>query len=340
MPRWRSGQGAAEGFEAAGPDQLGERGFRREHLGRVVGAGVDVQLGGDPGSHEPGGEGDVLVTEHVDGADVDEGRRQAGQVLRAGRSGVLVGLAVAQVPLPGLDVARPVPQADVGDLVTGRGLVPVVDHRVDRHLEADGRAAAVAGEHRHGDGEAAPGAAAVDGETVWVDAEFGGVAGQPYQAGVAVLGRRGIGVLRGQAVLDGDDHRIDMLADRRRDRVLTVDVAEDHAAAVNEVDAGQRAGGVRRPVDPHGDIRRPVGPGNRAVLRGDVGVGRNLQGGQQLRHRGAPLHDVGNGVETAGNRLEQRVQWLTYIRVDEVTTGHEGSSGRWRQNACYGAVRP
>jgi len=45
--------------------------------------------------HQPLRERDVLVPEQVDRADVDEGRRQAGQILRAGRGGVLIGLPVA-----------------------------------------------------------------------------------------------------------------------------------------------------------------------------------------------------------------------------------------------------
>jgi hypothetical protein len=85
----------------------------------VIGTGIDVQLGRHASLHEALRERDVLVPEHVHGTDVDEGRREAGQVLRAGRGGVLVGLPVAEVPLPGLDVARAIPQADVGDLVAG-----------------------------------------------------------------------------------------------------------------------------------------------------------------------------------------------------------------------------
>src|SRR6185437_11854912 len=132
------------------------------------------------------------------------------------------------------------------DLVAGGGLVPVVDHRVDRHLELDRGTAAVTGQHHGGDGEPAARAAAVDGQPVRVEAELGRVGGHPEQSGVAVLDRRRVRVLRGQPVLHGDDHRADVLADRRCDRVLALDVAQDHAAAVDEVDPGQRPGGVYR----------------------------------------------------------------------------------------------
>jgi len=78
---------------------------------------VDVQLGRDPRLHQAPRERDVLVAEEVDGADVDERRWQARQVLGPGGGRVLVGLAVADVPGPGLDVALTVPDPDVDDLV-------------------------------------------------------------------------------------------------------------------------------------------------------------------------------------------------------------------------------
>ena len=53
-----------------------------------------MQFRRDTGLHKPHGERDVLVPEQVDGADVDEGRRETGQILRTSRGGVLVGLAV------------------------------------------------------------------------------------------------------------------------------------------------------------------------------------------------------------------------------------------------------
>jgi hypothetical protein len=62
----------------------------------VVRTWVDVRFGRHARLHEAHREGDVLVTEHVCGADVDEGRRQPGEVLGSRRGGgVLVRLAVA-----------------------------------------------------------------------------------------------------------------------------------------------------------------------------------------------------------------------------------------------------
>ena len=56
----------------------------------MISTGIDVQLSRDAGLHEPRGERDVLIPEQVDGADVDEGRRQAGQVVGASLGGVLI----------------------------------------------------------------------------------------------------------------------------------------------------------------------------------------------------------------------------------------------------------
>src|SRR5690606_40445508 len=103
--------------------------------------------------------------------------------------------------------------------------------------------------------------------------------------------------------------------------------AEDHAAAVDEVDAGQRARRVDRPVDPHGDVGLPGGAGDGAVLLGDVGVLRHLHAGEHVRDGLAALDDVGDRVEAAGHRLEQGVERDAALRVDQITTGHGPSTG-------------
>ena len=73
-------EGATQGGQAQGPDALGERRVGCERLGRVVGAGVDMQLARHAVSHEALREVDVLVAKEVDRADIDEGGRQAGEI--------------------------------------------------------------------------------------------------------------------------------------------------------------------------------------------------------------------------------------------------------------------
>ena len=69
-----SGEAAAQGLEAARSRSAAIARVRREQLGRVVGAGVDVQLRRHARLHQPLRERDVLVAEEVDRADVDEAR--------------------------------------------------------------------------------------------------------------------------------------------------------------------------------------------------------------------------------------------------------------------------
>ena len=78
----------------------------------------------------------------------------------------------------------------------------VVDHRVDEQLEGDRQLAPVAGEQRQAGGQPAAGAGPADADRARVDAELVGVVVHPRQAGVAVLERARVRVLRRQPVLD------------------------------------------------------------------------------------------------------------------------------------------
>jgi hypothetical protein len=135
-------------------------------------------------------------------------------------------------------------------------------------------------------------------------------------------------VLRGQPVLDRDHDRADLVAEQGGGRVLTGDVAEDHPAAVDEVDAGQGAGGVARPVDPYGDVGVADRPRHRPVLLDHVRVLRHLDGAEQRLDGGAALDDVRDGVETTGQGLEQTLQRYGDLRVDQMTSGHGCSPSR------------
>ena len=249
---------------------------------RVVGAGVDVQLGRTPACMSRG-EGDVLVAEQVDGADVDERRRQPGQVGRPG-PGPRTGRPRRR---PG---TRPRPRCcRPGPRCRCRRSRGWTGSRCGRR--ASGRSAsgsASAGPPRSrasravADGQAAARAAAVDGQPVGVDAELAGVPGRPDQAGVAVLDRRGVRVSRGPAGTRPNDDGADLVADRRRWRPRPR-VAEDHAAAVDVVDARAASRARHRAVDAQRDVRLAVRPRVAAVLSGDLRIGREPQGrAQQL----------------------------------------------------------
>ena len=66
-----------------------------------------------------------------------------------------------------------------------------VEHRIDQHLPRQRGPAAVAGHQREGGGEPAAGAFAHHHDPRRIDAEAGGVLGQPQQRGVVVLLRAG-----------------------------------------------------------------------------------------------------------------------------------------------------
>jgi hypothetical protein len=89
---------------------------------------------------------------------------------------------------------------------------------------------------------------------------------------------------------------------------------------VNEVDA--LFGFARWAVDADADVRLAVRPGNRAVLFGDVRVVRHLDAGEHRLDGRPSLHDVGDGVETTGECIEQLIQGDAYFSVDQFATRH------------------
>src|SRR5690606_34336649 len=106
--------------------------------------------------------------------------------------------------------------------------------------------------------------------------------------------------------------------DHRGGGVLTVDVTEDHAATVDEVDAGRLPRRIDRPVDPHGDLA--VRPGNGPVLLDDVRILGHLHTGEQTGDHLPPPDDVGDAVEAAGDHFEQHVQRAAALGVDQVAS--------------------
>ena len=112
-----------------------------------------------------------------------------------------------------------------------------------------------------------------DEDPAGVDPEFVGMLGRPRQAGVAVLDRRGVGVLGGEAVFHADDDgpRVD---DVRKEQVdARASVADDHPAAVRVIDAR----GVRRTrgraQHEQGDVRVAGRSGDGQLLDPDRATG-------------------------------------------------------------------
>src|SRR5690606_18615629 len=128
-----------------------------------------------------------------------------------------------------------------------------------------------------------------------------------------------------EPVPDGDHHRADPVADHRGGGVLAVDVTEDHAAAVDEVDAGQLPRRTDPPVDPHGDLA--VRPGNGPVHLDHVRILGHLRPGEQTGDPLPPPDDVGDAVEAAVDHFEQHVQRAAALGVDQVASRHQEPPG-------------
>ena len=174
---------------------------------------------------------------------------------------------------------------------------PVVELGDAQELQAQPRAAAVAGQQRDARGQAAARALAADRDPVGVDAELVRVLGDPHQRGVAVLERGRERVLRGEAVVDRDHDRTDLGGDPAAVGVVEVEAA-DHEAAAVEVDQRRErvVAGAGRPVAAHPHLGRVLRAGDEELvdLERDGRVVRR-QRGQQVRLPGAGGRDVGEG---------------------------------------------
>src|SRR3954462_4997819 len=91
----------------------------------------------------------------------------------------------AEVKVPCGVVRGAVPHRGV--VVPGGRRGPIVDHRVQRHLEGDGNLATIASQQAEGGGKTTPGALAADDELVVGHAELGGVVTQPDERVMAVV---------------------------------------------------------------------------------------------------------------------------------------------------------
>ena len=207
--RSQSARAATAAFESAA--------CRRDAVEAVEAAGPDVQFGDAAGLPDPLGVVDVLGAEAVRRADVDERRRQAGEVGRPGRRGVgrdvRAAAGVAEQRRPADLVGRRFHIRPPAIWWTDGRVVAVVEHRAHQQLPGERRAAPVAGHQRQGSRETAAGAAADEHDPVRVDAQLVRVLRRPDQPGVAVLDRAGVRRLRRQPVLDRHQRGTDLLGE-------------------------------------------------------------------------------------------------------------------------------
>ena len=153
--------------------------------------------------------GDGLAPEGLARADEGVARGQPPVVGLAGRRrvGRHPGRAIQhpEVFLPAEVVQLGVPDFVV--VIGGRRRIPVVQHRIQRHLVRDLHLLAVPGQDAERRGQSASRALPADEDLVGPDPELGSVFDHPDQRRVAVLDGRRVGVLVRQPVPRRHDHR-------------------------------------------------------------------------------------------------------------------------------------
>ena len=178
----------------------------------------------------------------------------------------------AQVVLPAPLGVGAVPHGGVREGAHGRRLEPVVEFRDLEQLEAELRAAPVAGHQGRAGREPAARALAGDGDPLRIHPDRVRVLRGPLERGVAVLDARRERMLGGEPVLHGHRHRVELRGDPLAPGIHHGDVAEEEAAAVDLEDRGAGPRGRRLgSVDPDRHLRRALRAGDGAVLHLHVG---------------------------------------------------------------------
>ena len=150
----------------------------------------------------------VLIRKQIDRPDADKGGRQAAKVSRTRRHGVLRNAGATRI----LSKERPPAETvclfipHIGANVwrhPPRRACPVVEHRINQHLEKDGTFAAIA--RRNGKQCRMPAAPHFSITAIrFGSCQSARVGMRPQQAGIIVLYRAGISRFRRQPIIDSD----------------------------------------------------------------------------------------------------------------------------------------
>ena len=173
-------------------------------------------------------------------------------------------------------------------------------------LVTDHRTGPVPGHQAHHRGQVGAGGLAADADAAGIDAQLVGVVDQPEQGGVAVLGWRGVGVLRGEAVVDRGHRAVGARGDHPTARIALVERADAPAAPVQEHVERGRSAAVGQ-VQPDRDLAALHG--NREVpLRGRL---------RALRHHQEPA-PPGDGRRGLPALRHRRRLWAAIEGVHEL----------------------
>ena len=112
------------------------------------------------------------------------------------------------------------PDEFAGDRVRlGRNAGAVVEHRINQVLEGELVFAAIARQQRQRGRQAAAGAFTHHADADRVDAERAGVCERPGEPGIAIFDARREAMLGRQAIVDADDHAVELVRERAVQRL-------------------------------------------------------------------------------------------------------------------------
>ena len=160
------------------------------------------------------------------------------------------------------------------------GRANTAEHRVDQQLEAHRDLSSVGSDLGQGGSEAAAGAVPANGDPGRVHAQLVRVVVHPAQRGMAVLEPGRERVLRGKAVVDADDHDVQVVGEPAAQLVVCVGMPHDQAAAMDPQQRPGPAGSGGSVVDEHLDrimvlaSERVLARRRSPVRRAHVGPGR------------------------------------------------------------------
>ena len=199
---------------------------------------IDIHLGANAGFLQVADVGHGLI---IEGFDKRIAGRQVAVIRAAGGSGVagdeVRAVCIPQVAFPGLVILLCIPVLCV--IVPGGGRIPVVQHRIERHMEGDIDFLPVPGKQAEGHRHATAGAFPADHDLVRTHAQFLRMVPQPEQGGMAVVQGGRIWMTLGEAVIRSDEHHAEL--HHKRQGTGQEDIAGMAGlitAAMNPQDAG------------------------------------------------------------------------------------------------------
>jgi hypothetical protein len=194
--------------------------------------------------HSPS-ERDGLIAKDFCSADIDEGRRQAREILCPSRRRVSLNgggpPTVSEISLPPGFVAASIPYALSLHLTTRDGLVAVVEHWVNQQLPSRKGEILIAKLQAKASCEPASGTCTCNDDASRIDPEHFGVLESPEVTRQTVIMCRRIRILGGQPVIDRDDRDSKFLRPTCVLRCSAKTISHKHAASMNEEDGWSRS---------------------------------------------------------------------------------------------------